>query len=134
LPIQGLGSLPCNVFIPIDLLAPIMDDLIRVGRPKKPTRPWLGINAEEAHSRVFITRITPGGPAEKAGLQTSDLVLKVNGKVVGGLADFYRKVWALGNPGVEATFSLVRGAEIREIAVRTGDRYQVLQLKSKEMI
>jgi S1-C subfamily serine protease len=134
LPIKGFGSLPCNVFIPVDLLPPILDDLIAFGRPKKPARPWLGINAEEAHNRVFITRITAGGPAEKAGLQPADLILKVNGKAVEGLADLYRKVWALGNPGVDATFSLLRGTEIRDITVQTGDRYKYLRLKPKRMI
>jgi S1-C subfamily serine protease len=51
----------------------------------------------------------------------------VNGKAVEGLADFYRKVWALGNAGIEVTLSLLRGTEIREITVRSDDRYQFLQ-------
>jgi S1-C subfamily serine protease len=127
LPIPGVGSLPCNVFIPIDLLPPVLDDLVTAGRPKKPPRPWLGISAEAAHRRVFATRVTPGGPAEQAGIQADDLLLKVNGKAVEGLADFYREVWSLGNAGVEVTLSLLRGTEIRDITVRSGDRYQFLQ-------
>jgi S1-C subfamily serine protease len=134
LPIQGFGSLPSNVFIPIDLLSPIMDDLITAGQPKRPARPWLGVNAEEAHGRVFITRITAGGPAERAKLQPGDLILKVNGKAVEGLADFYRKLWALGHAGVDANVTLLRGTDVRDITVRTGDRYQFLQLRPKKMI
>jgi S1-C subfamily serine protease len=127
LPIPGVGSLPCNVFIPIDLLPPILDDLVTAGRPKKPRRPWLGVSAEAAFRRVFVTRVTPGGPAEKAGIQADDLLLKVNGKAVEGLAEFYRNVWALGDAGVEVTLSILRGTEIRDITVRSGDRYEFLQ-------
>ena len=134
LPIPGVGSLPCNVFIPIDLLPPILDDLIAAGRPKKPARPWLGISAEAAYRRVFVARVTPGGPAEQAGIHTDDLLLKVNGRAVEGLGDFYRKVWALGNAGVEITLSILRGTEIRDITVRSGDRYKFLQQPLKKTI
>jgi S1-C subfamily serine protease len=132
--IPGLGSIPCNVFIPIDLLNPILDDLMAVGRPRKAPRPWLGINAEEAHGRVIITRVTTGGPAEKAGLQPGDLILTVNGKAVNGIADFYRKVWALGNAGVDVPLSILQGIRIRDLIVRSADRYQFLMLKPKKII
>ena len=134
LAIQGLGSLPCNVFIPIDLLPPILEDLIAVGHPRKPARPWLGINAEEAHGRVFITRSSSGGPAELAGLRPGDLILKVNGKAVDGLSDFYRKVWALGSSGVKVTLTILRGAGIRDLTLSTGDRSKFFQLKPKKTI
>ena len=125
----GLGSTPCNVFIPIDLLGPILNDLIGKGRPGKALRPWLGVNAEEAHGRVFVNKVTPGGPAERGGLQAEDLILTVNGKPVSNLADLYRKVWALGEAGVDANLGVLRGIQIREVKIRTADRYQFLQLK-----
>ena len=78
---------------------------------------------------MFVKKVTPGGPAEKGNLQTDDLILTVNGKPVSNLADFYRKVWALGEAGVEVTLGVLRGIEIREVKVRTADRYQFLQLK-----
>lgn len=134
LAIQGLGTLPCNVFIPIDLLPPILEDLIAIGHPRKPSKPWLGIRAEEAHGRVFITRSRTGGPAERAGLRPNDLILKVNGKAVDGLSDFYRKVWALGNAGVEVTLSILRGTDILNLTLRTSDRYKFLQLKPDKTI
>ncbi|HSR13724.1 MAG TPA: S1C family serine protease, partial [Thermodesulfobacteriota bacterium] len=68
--ISGLGTLPGNVFIPIDDLKPILSDLIAKGRTGDLPRPWLGVNAEETHGRVILTRITPESPAEKAGLKT----------------------------------------------------------------
>ena len=132
--IPGFGSIPCNISVPIDLLHPILADLIAKGRTSKPPRPWLGLNTEEAHGRVFILRITPGGPAEKAGLQSEDMVLSVKGKEIKGLPDFYRKVWALGNAGVEVPLGILRGTRIRNITVKSVDRNQLLRQKlTKEL-
>ena len=127
--IQGLGSIPCNMFVPIDLLNPILSDLMTRGRSREAPRPWLGLNAEETHGRVFITRVTSEGPAERAGLQPEDLILTVNGKTVNGLADFYRKVWAVGNAGVDVSLGILRGSQIRDITIHSTDRYQSLRLK-----
>lgn len=130
----GLGVLPCNVFIPIDLLKPILDEMIASGRPGTPAKPWMGINAEETHGRVFITRVTEGGPAEKASLKTDDLVLKVNGQPVESLGDFYRKVWATGSAGVEVKLSILKGSEIQDVTLRTGDRNKFLMMKPKKTL
>ncbi len=132
--IQGLGSIPCNVFIPIDLLHPILSDLMTKGRSHEAPRPWLGLNAEEAHGRIFILRVTSEGPAEQAGLQPEDLIVAVNGKTVSGLADFYRKVWALGHAGVDVPLSILRGGQIRDTIVHSADRYQYLRLKPVKVL
>jgi S1-C subfamily serine protease len=131
--ISGLGSIPCNIFAPIDLLHPILSDLKTAGRARKAPRPWLGINAEEAHGRIFITKVTSGGPAEEAGLKPGDLILSVKGKTVDGLADFYRKIWEVGNAGVDIPLGLLRGIQIREITIRSADRHQFLLLKPKKI-
>ena len=127
--IPGFGSIPCNISVPIDLLPPILGDLIAKGRTSAAPRPWLGLNAEEGHDRVFVLRVTSGGPAEKAGLQSGDMVLTVKGEEVKGLADFYRKVWALGNAGVEVPLGIMRGIKIRDITVKSVDRNRLLRQK-----
>ncbi len=132
--IPGFGSISCNISVPIDLFHPILADLIAKGRTSAPPRPWLGLNAEEARGRVFVVRVTPGSPAEKAELQAGDMVLTVKGGEVKGLADFYRKVWALGHAGVEVPLSILRGTKIREITVKSIDRNQLLRQKpAKEL-
>ncbi|MBM4333916.1 MAG: serine protease [Deltaproteobacteria bacterium] len=132
--IPGLGAIPCNVFVPIDLLSPILEDLMTKGRPREAPRPWLGLNAEEAHGRVIVVRVTTGAPAEQAGLKPGDIILKVSGKAVNGLSDFYRKVWGLGKTGVEVPLSILQGTQIRDITIRSSDRYQFLWLKPKKLI
>jgi hypothetical protein len=53
---------------------------------------------------------------------------------LGGLADFYRKVWALGNAGVDVSLGILQGIEIRDIKMRSADRYQFLRLKPDKKI
>ena len=128
LSVPGIGILPCNMSVPIDLLKPILADLIQTGRSSIPPQPWLGLNADEAHGRVFIIRVTPGGPAEKAGLKAGDIVLAVDKKPVKGLADFFRQSWALGPAGVKVPMSILQETQVRDISVQSADRYQFLKV------
>jgi S1-C subfamily serine protease len=125
--VAGFGSIPANMFVPIDLLKPILEDLKTAGRSRKPQRPWLGVFTEESHGRIFITRLVPGGPGEKGQLQAGDMILKVNQQPVTGQADFYRKVWALGNAGIQVPISILRETEIKNVTLDSMDRYQLFR-------
>ncbi len=125
------GAVPCNMFVPIDRLKPILTDLISTGRPHDPPQPWLGLHVDESHGRVFVIRVSPKGPAEQAGLQSGDIILTVNQSAVEGLADFYRKVWALGRAGVGVPLGILKGTSIRDIKVRSGDRDEYLRAKPR---
>ena len=124
----GIGIMNCNMSVPIDLLKPILADLIASGRSSKPQPPWLGVHADEAHERVFIIRLTPGGPAEKAGIKTGDIILAVDQTPVKGLADFFRQITRLGSAGVKVPLTVLQGTEVRKISVQSADRYQFLQV------
>ena len=128
---QGVGVVSSNMFVPIDYLKPILADLISRGRSSDPRKPWLGFHAEETRGRVFVTRVSPDGPAEKAGLEAGDIVLTVDKKPVVGLSDFYRKVWALGRAGVKVPLSVLQGTEIRSITIHSGDRYKYFRIRPK---
>ena len=123
------GAVPCNMFVPIDLLKPILNDLIQNGRSTKPPKPWLGMNADETRGRVFVDRVYGDSPADKAGLRRNDIILSVGQQPVSGLADFYRKVWALGNAGVQVRLTVLQGSKIKDINVRSADRYQYLRIR-----
>jgi S1-C subfamily serine protease len=126
--VPGLGILACNMSVPIDLLKPILTDLIDTGRSGKPPQPWLGIHADEVHGRVFIIRVTPGGPADKAGIKVGDIVLAVDQTPVKGLADFFRQIWSQGPAGVKVTLGILQDTQVRRISVQSADRYQFLQV------
>lgn len=129
----GDQPLPGNMFVPIDDLKPILADLRDTGRRKDPAHPWLGLFAAERSGRVYITSTAGGGPAELAGLKAGDVIIGVGDRRVGSLEDFFRKVWAQGEAGVSVTLNVVpRGAEsleIRNYAVKSGDRYDWLKLR-----
>jgi len=128
LSVPKMGIISCNMSVPIDLLKPILADLINTGRSSKSSQPWLGVHADEVHGRVFIIRVTPGGPAEKAGIKAGDIILAVNQAPVKKLADFFRQIWALGPAGVKVPLSILQETQVRDISVQSADRYQLLQV------
>ena len=137
----GLGSLivadsagngtqsPGNMFVPADLLKSILDDLIARGKPAGPVRPWMGVNAEEMRGRLFVTRVSPDGPADKAGLKSGDILIGVGKDEVSSLAEFYRKVWALGAAGVEVPLRVLQGVQVKEVTVRSIDRIEYFRAR-----
>jgi S1-C subfamily serine protease len=118
---------PLNMIVPIDILKPILDDLLTMGRPNHPPRPWLGLNATEIDDKVVVARVSNGGPARRANLRTGDVVLSVAGTEVGDLASFFRKVWSLGSAGVEVPLTLYRDGRTFEARVASGDRNRFLK-------
>jgi len=126
----GGDKAPGNMFVPIDRLAPILGDLISAGRAAGPGRPWLGLNTEELRGRLFVSRVTPGGPAEKAGIQRGDVIVGVNGEHPKSLADFYRKVWAQGSAGADVVLNVLQESQVRRIDVKSINRLDHLKLKS----
>jgi S1-C subfamily serine protease len=130
----GMGVTPTNMFVPIDLLKPILVDLKLSGSSKLPPRPWLGVRTEELYGHLIVERVTSGSPSEKAGIKTGDIILAVNKQDVHGMADFYRKVWALGKAGVDVPLRILQGIQIRDIVVHSTTRniYRQPVLKEKQ--
>ncbi len=126
--VTGMGIIPCNMSVPVDLLKPILADLIETGRSSEPPQPWLGIHANETQGRIFIMRVTPGGPAAKAGVKAGDIVVAVNQKPVKGLAQFFRQIWATGPAGVKVTLSILQETQVQDIGVQSADRYRFLNV------
>jgi len=114
--------IPGNMFVPIDLLKPILADLVATGRRKDPARPWLGIAADEVSGRLVVARVSPDGPADRAGIAPGDIILGVGGDSVRTQAEFYRKVWARGGAGTEIPLKLLQGVEVKEVPVASIDR------------
>ncbi len=116
-----------NMFVPIDLLGPILNDMLKTGRSPHPPRPWLGMSTQDPGGQLVVATLSPGGPASRAGVQVGDLVLGVGASRVHGLAEFFRTVWGLGAAGVDVPLTLSRGGDVIHITVKSGDRNDFLQ-------
>ena len=116
-----------NMFVPIDLLAPILDEMLQLGRPARPPRAWLGIYATEMDGHVVIGGLAPGGPAERAGVKLGDLVLEVAGERVAGLAAMFRRIWSAGPAGNEIVLTLSRRGASSRVQLRSADRNDFLK-------
>ena len=119
---EGETTLPGNVFVPIDLLKPILADLVKQGRRAGPVRPWLGISADELQGHLFVTKVSPEGPGDRAGIEPGDIILAVGPDVVRTQDEFYQRVWARRQAGDEVPLKVLKGAEVKEITVHSMDR------------
>jgi S1-C subfamily serine protease len=110
------------MFVPIDLLKPILPDLVKSGRRQGPARPWLGVAADEVAGRLVVARVSPDGPADRAGIVPGDIILAVGSDSVRTQAEFYRKVWARGAAGARVPLKVLQGVDVNEVAVTSIDR------------
>ena len=137
--LRGIGSLlvqhvrseaeafNANMVVPVDLLKPILEELLTFGRQNKPGRPWLGMMTTEYEGHLVVAALTTGGPAEQAGVEAGDVVLEVNGESVSGLATMFRRVWRLGEAGVYVPITVYRNDSTREIVIESVNRDQRLK-------
>jgi len=116
-----------NMSVPIDLLKPILDDLVRRGRAPSPPRPWLGAYSAERNGEVVVLSVAEGGPAEEAGLRQGDIIAEMRDKEVRGLADFYRMLWSSGPAGIEVPLRIVRDGRENWLRIRSADRDALLR-------
>jgi len=125
---SGQGEeLPINMSIPIDLLHPIIEDLKKMGRANRPVRPWLGLYSADIDGEVVVLGLARNGPAEQANMDAGDIIVSVAGEEILDLADFYRKVWQLGEAGVDVPIAVARADGIANITIKSGDRSALLK-------
>ena len=118
----GDDSSGVNMFLPIDLLSPIIDDICEHGRRSEPARPWLGTLIQDVKDQLVIVGIYKNCPADSAGLQPGDVLVEVAGQPVTGLANCFRRVWSLGDAGVAVPMTVMRGDRILQTTVYSEDR------------
>ena len=125
---QGAGTAGhLNMSVPIDLLKPILDDLMTMGRPNHPPRPWLGLYATEVEDKLVIAGLAKSDPAARANLRVGDMVLAVAGTKVDSLGGLFRQIWSVGQAGVEVPFTIYRDGRTFEAKVTSADRSRLLK-------
>jgi len=123
----GGETVDANMFVPIDLLEPILDDLFTTGRSKSPPRPWLGMYTTEMQGNLVVSGLADGGPADNAGVRLGDIVIEVAGRRVTELAELFRTIWRHGPAGAEVLLTLARGRTQMQVKVQSGDRNDFLR-------
>jgi len=115
-----------NMIVPIDILKPVLEDLLTYGRVDKPPRPWLGIMIADSDEQLYVAGIIPEGPSAKSGLESDDMLSAINGQPVENLPTFFRQLWALGDAGITITLSVIRDDQVFDVQIKTADRNDFL--------
>jgi len=124
---SGQQGIPGNLWVPVNLLKPIMADLLAKGRRSEGANPWLGMTTETVRGNLMVVRVTRNGPAESAGVSPGDIVVGVAGEKVTDQAEFYRKVWKVGPAGTTIPLKLLKDGDVRDLAVKSIDRADFLR-------
>ncbi len=119
--------LDMNMVVPIDLLAPILSDLLTYGRVNRPARPWLGMYATESGASIVVGGTADNGPAEQAGLRAGDKILTVNDEEIPDLVGLWRRVWSSGSAGAEVRLRIERDGDAMRVSMRSADRTSFLK-------
>ncbi len=124
---EGVGP-PGNMFVPIDLLPPILADLLAFGRPSAPASPWIGLYPEPSGGALVVARVSPGGPADGAGIAPGDVILGLGEAPVRQLEALWRGVRALGPAGVDVPLKVLSKGQVRDVVLKSRDRRTWLRL------
>lgn len=123
------GGLPGNLYVPADLLPPILGDLLAFGHATAPAQPWIGLYPSAINGALVVGKVAPGGPAQTAGIGPGDVILGVGEEPVGDMEQLWRKVRALGPAGVAVPLKVLGGTGVRDVVITSRDRRGWLKLE-----
>ena len=124
------GSVGIGFAIPADLVVTITDELIKNGEVK---RGWLGVSIGDFRPEfaealdvkdgkgALVADVTPGSPADDAGIKRSDVIIELNGAEIEDANELTRRVAKLIVDS-ENDFVVLRRGERRIIKVTVGER------------
>ena len=111
-----------NMFIPIDMVSPHLDEMCEFGQRRVPPKPWMGAMIQEYEGKLVVTGVYPKCPADLAGIKPGDVVLSVDDEPVYNLSGIFRKVWSLGSAGVEVPLLVSSAGDLRQCRLKSSDR------------
>lgn len=117
---------PGNMFVPTDLLRPILGEMRSTGASAASRRAWLGINCIEQGGQVRVVRVTDDSPAEVAGLRVGDRIASIDGTPVASLDALWTQLWR-GAPEREVALQVERNGTLQTLNVNTVDRHRQLR-------
>jgi S1-C subfamily serine protease len=123
--------MPGNMFVPVDLVKPMLDQVVRTGGGTRAAqRPWLGVNSREEDGRVKVVQVNEESPAHAAGIEAGDIILSIHGQPVTSLEGFYTSLWSGGPVGSPVRLTVLHGVSLREVTVNSIDRRDFMRKKT----
>ncbi len=119
--------MPGNMFVPVDLLKPVLAELRARGTTQASERAWIGISCTEAEGGVRVIRVSDDSPADVAGLKPGDRILRIDGTEVARLETLWKRLWSGGSPEREVTLEILREGERQTLKVQSVDRAKTLR-------
>ncbi|HET7525827.1 MAG TPA: S1C family serine protease [Burkholderiaceae bacterium] len=116
-----------NMFVPIDLLPPILDELRRNGSSAASHRAWMGVNCVEDDGELRIVRVSDDSPADVAGLVAGDRILRIDGMAVRTLDQLWLALWRTGPPEREVRLEIQRDGGRQTVKIFTVERAKTLK-------
>ncbi len=123
----GQPAQPGNLFVPVDLLVPVLPELLAQGRSQASLRAWLGVNCVESDGEVRIVRVTDDSPADVAGLERGDRIIAIDGTPVAALAVLWKTLWATAPAARSVRLEIQRGSRRLDVTVHAVDRAWTLR-------
>jgi serine protease Do len=134
----GIGSLvladagdsrgePGNLFVPVNLLKPILADLLAKGYRTGPVQAWFGLTTEMIADRLVVVRVAANSPAAQSGLKRGDVITKVGTQSVSSQTEFYRLAWAAGPAGTPITIQANANGQLIDYTLVGVDRNRVIK-------
>ena len=118
---------PGNMFVPIDLLPPIIDELRRTGSSSASRRAWMGVNCVEDDGQLRVVRVNDDSPADVAGLLAGDRILRIDGVAVRTLDQLWLALWRNGPAEREVRLEIQRDGDQQTLKVFTVERAKTLK-------
>ncbi len=124
--IEGNAAFPGNMFVPTDVLLPILRELKIKGQRDNP-RPWIGVYTEMLNGHIVVSQVLNDAPGECGGVQRGDVILAVGETTVGTQTEFYKALWQSGRAGIEVMLRVWRKKAVLELHLHTIDRLEYLR-------
>lgn len=122
----GTGRLPGNMFVPVDLLKPVIAEMRARGASRGSHRAWLGLNCEERGGEIRVLRVTQDGPADLAGIRPGDRILRIDDAEVAALETLWKTLWRNGAER-DVLLTIRRDGEVQTVTVHATDRMKSLR-------
>jgi serine protease Do len=120
------ARMPGNMFVPVDLLVPILPEMRRSGASDASRRAWLGVNCVEYEGQLRVVRVNDDSPADRAGLRPGDRIVAIDSTPVATLEALWTRLW-IGEPERTVALQIERGGSPQTLNVLTADRNRHLR-------